>query len=229
MLMIFKAYKANSVDELVGMAFLYLKIGSSILFFFANSRLSVPYLITCLIIFLFLRQPTYSGPSNLLRVGSKESIFQILGVKSETDLILGSKAYDYLKKEKSLKKKKTNETKKEKDFSKMKQTLLIFNAPWSQTCVFTYSIWVTFANRFSTDNFKFVEVNTRRLEEVCHIFKVNPQDGNQLPTLVLLEDNKEVLRFPPIDYEKGTLSKVLSYKEKELVRYFDLDRRFMAT
>lgn len=46
---------------------------------------------------------------------------------------------------------------------------------------------------------------------------------------MLLEDKKEVLRFPPIDYEKGTLSKILNYKEKELVRYFELEKRFMAT
>ena len=44
-----------------------------------------------------------------------------------------------------------------------------------------------------------------------------------------MEDNKEVLRFPPIDYEKAKVSKVVTYKEKELIKYFDLDRRFLAT
>ena len=50
-----------------------------------------------------------------------------------------------------------------------------------------------------------------------------------MPTLVLLEDNIEYLRFPPVDYEKGTLGKVISFKEKELIKYFDLDKRFLAT
>ena len=58
---------------------------------------------------------------------------------------------------------------------------------------------------------------------------MNHRDGKQLPTLILMEDNKEFLRFPPIDYEKATMSKVITYKEKELIKYFDLDRRFLAT
>jgi len=50
-----------------------------------------------------------------------------------------------------------------------------------------------------------------------------------MPTLILLEDNVEYLRFPPVDYEKGTLGRVVTYKEKELIKYFDLDKRFLAT
>jgi hypothetical protein len=44
-----------------------------------------------------------------------------------------------------------------------------------------------------------------------------------------MEDNKELQRFPPVDYEKGTLGRVLNFKEKELIQYFDLEKRFMAT
>ena len=50
-----------------------------------------------------------------------------------------------------------------------------------------------------------------------------------MPTLVLMEENKEHLRFPPVDYDKGTLGRVLNFKEKELIKYFDLDKRFLAT
>lgn len=111
----------------------------------------------------------------------------------------------------------------------MTTTLLIFTANWCETCVFTYTIWVKFANRFSTSKMRIVEVDTQRNEKVARFFSVNHRDGKQLPTLILLEDNKEVLRFPPIDYEKGKMSKVVAYKEKELIKYFDLDRRFLAT
>ena len=44
-----------------------------------------------------------------------------------------------------------------------------------------------------------------------------------------MEENKEHLRFPPVDYDKGTLGRVLNFKEKELIKYFDLDKRFLAT
>jgi len=90
-------------------------------------------------------------------------------------------------------------------------------------------MWIKFANRFSTDKVKIVEIDTIRNNTLPSKFKVNASDGNQLPTLILLEDNKEYLRFPPMDYEKGTLGKVLNFKEKELIKYFDLDKRFLAT
>jgi len=32
-----------------------------------------------------------------------------------------------------------------------------------------------------------------------------------------------------MDYEKGTITRVMSYKDKELIKYFDLDKRFLAT
>ena len=50
-----------------------------------------------------------------------------------------------------------------------------------------------------------------------------------MPTLILMEENVEYLRFPPVDYEKGTMGKVITFKEKELIRYLDLDKRFLAT
>lgn len=53
--------------------------------------------------------------------------------------------------------------------------------------------------------------------------------GNQLPSLVLLEDGVENLRFPPIDEETGKVGRVINYKERELVKYFDLDTRCLAT
>ena len=67
------------------------------------------------------------------------------------------------------------------------------------------------------------------LQSVARYFKVNFEDGNQLPTMILLEDNVENLRSPPVDYEKGALPKVINWKEKELIKYFDMDKRYMAT
>lgn len=47
--------------------------------------------------------------------------------------------------------------------------------------------------------------------------------------MVLLEDGQEYLRFPPIDVASGKYGRVINYKEKELIKYFDLDNRFLAT
>lgn len=53
--------------------------------------------------------------------------------------------------------------------------------------------------------------------------------ANQLPSLILLEDNVEYLRFPPIDMATGKAGRVVNYKERELVKYFELEARYLAT
>ena len=37
------------------------------------------------------------------------------------------------------------------------------------------------------------------------------------------------MRFPPVDAETGKQGRVMNYKERELVKYFDLDNRFLST
>lgn len=51
---------------------------------------------------------------------------------------------------------------------------------------------------------------------------------SQLPCLILFEDGREVSRFPMQD-EKGRDAVSVNYKEKELIKYFDLDKRWLAT
>lgn len=53
--------------------------------------------------------------------------------------------------------------------------------------------------------------------------------AGHLPTLILLEDGIEYLRFPLNDLKTGKTAYVNEYNEKELIKYFDLDKRFLAT
>ena len=127
-------------------------------------------------------------------------------------------------------KKKGKKAKREsKSIQDVRSTMLVFSANWCDRCVYTHSMWVRFANRFSTDRFRFVEVDTTKFVEIARTFKVNARDGNQLPTVILLEDNVEKERFTPINYETGAVGRILAYKEKELIRHFDLEKRYMAT
>jgi hypothetical protein len=57
----------------------------------------------------------------------------------------------------------------------------------------------------------------------------NMTQSGQLPCLILFEDGKEKLRFPPLDTTTGQIGRVIDYKEKELIKYFDLDQRHLAT
>ena len=81
MLIIFKYIKANTTDELVAMCFLYLKMGSLILFYFAHQNYSIFFGVWCTLLFFFLRQPMYQGPSKLITALNKDNVYQdILGV-----------------------------------------------------------------------------------------------------------------------------------------------------
>ena len=111
----------------------------------------------------------------------------------------------------------------------MRTTVLVFTANWCETCLYTHSMWVSFSNRFSTEKVKFLELDTTKFSEVAKHFKVNPNDGNQLPSLVMLEDNIEALRFPPIDFDTLKVARTVGFKEKELIEYFDLQKRYLAT
>lgn len=73
-------------------------------------------------------------------------------------------------------------------------------------------------------------MDVTRFETLARAFKVNTRGtSGTLPSLILFENGNETLRFPPIDTKTGVYGKVVDYKEKELMRYFDLDKRYMAT
>ena len=68
---------------------------------------------------------------------------------SEESLIVGLKAEQHFAEEKK-KRRKGKIVKNEQIASNINNTLLIFTANWCETCVYTYSMWVKFANRFTT-------------------------------------------------------------------------------
>ena len=69
-----------------------------------------------------------------------------------------------------------------------------------------------------------------KFDKVTRSFAVSKSDmANQLPTLVLLEDGLEYRRFPPIDEETGKVGRVISYKEREIYKFLQLETRFLAS
>lgn len=77
---------------------------------------------------------------------------------------------------------------------------------------------------------RFGEVDIAELDNVARNYKVSMSGiSGRLPTLILFEDGVEYLRFPLIDLKTGQSAYVREYSEKELVKYFDLDKRFLAT
>ena len=108
--------------------------------------------------------------------------------------------------------------------------MLLFTASWADQCYYTYPLWVRFANRFTTKKVQFIECDAGRFEKLCQSLKISTSNvANQLPTLLLLQDNVEYLRFPPIDVSTGKAGRVVNYKERELIKYFELEPRYFSS
>ena len=85
------------------------------------------------------------------------------------------------------------------------------------------------ADKFSTSKVKFYEIDCTKFPELHKEFKIDINiASNQLPTIILLESEKEYLRFPPSDLGRSSFTKV-NYKFMELSKYFDLEQRFLST
>ena len=137
------------------------------------------YLALITILWLILAHPRYRGPTKMITFGSSDTFFDdILGYQEE-ELFVGLASQEYTKKKmKENKKLKGANKPKEKSFDQMQSTLLVFTASWCDTCVYTHSLWIKFANRFSTKKLKIVEVDSTRFNNICQVFKVNFKDGN---------------------------------------------------
>jgi thioredoxin-like negative regulator of GroEL len=60
-------------------------------------------------------------------------------------------------------------------------------------------LWYEYSNRYSTPQFTFLQVNVSNLPELAKRFKINVSGfTKQLPTVIILEDGEETVRFPPI-------------------------------
>lgn len=69
---------------------------------------------------------------------------------------------------------------------------------------------------------KFITVNVCKFPELAQSYNINNSGfSKQLPTVMIIEDGEEKLRFPPVDKD-NKVAKVAKYDYKILLRYFDL-------
>ena len=90
-------------------------------------------------------------------------------------------------------------------------------------------MWHKMANRYTTKKLHFYQVDCSMFPELAKDFKINLSvTAEQLPCLIMLENEKECLRFPPLDEKTGKSFRVVKYVERELIKYFDLDQRHLS-
>lgn len=73
-------------------------------------------------------------------------------------------------------------------------------------------------------------INLAKLPYLSECYRINTSGiSRQLPTLIMFEDGEEAGRFPPIDPVTRKIPKVLKYGKREILNYFDIEKRYLAT
>lgn len=191
-------------EHFLSYAFTYLKLAATFLFYLISIRFFCYYVIFELFILILEKLPVYSGHESMITKVESRQHFDCL--------IQGASA---------------NKT---RDFSKLKHYFVLFTSANSENCYFTYPMWSRMARRYTTEGLQFLEVDVHSFEGLCSELKINHRLVQQsLPTVIMFEDGREVLRFPFAPEDKNTASKQVHYKEKELIKLFDLEKRHLAT
>lgn len=97
-----------------------------------------------------------------------------------------------------------------------------FYTAWNPACVTFAPVFAQMSVECALDNLKFGKVDVGRYPEAAKKYQIN--DGslsNQLPTLILFREGKEVLRRPMFD-AKGKVLK-FSFSQENIKRAFDLN------
>lgn len=83
---------------------------------------------------------------------------------------------------------------------------------WSPPCIDFSNVFSELSNKYGLDNLKFGKVDLARSPDTATKYKINTSSlSKQLPTLILFQNGKEVMRRPSVN-EKGKLIPfVLSY------------------
>lgn len=86
-----KLFRSISWEEWIHNFFIYGKTASALLFVFQDYRLGIWYIIFCLMVWIFLRIPHYTGPSKMQEIFTEEDCNNIINdpqSKSKVKLIL---------------------------------------------------------------------------------------------------------------------------------------------
>lgn len=83
-------------------------------------------------------------------------------------------------------------------------------------------MWYAYSERYTTPSLRFLQVNVSRLPAIAKRYHINISGfTKQLPTVLIVENGRETVRFPPIK-EDNKVDRVIKLDYKILLKYFDL-------
>ena len=85
-------------------------------------------------------------------------------------------------------------------------------------------MWAKISIKYSTPCLNFIKIDVDLLPSLAERYKIsNSFFSSQLPVILLFKNGLEIYRFPGYD-SNGKTHAVRVYKEKEIIRLFDLEK-----
>ena len=186
--------------------FFYSKAGISFLTLIIDYKLSLWYMFLCIIVWLLFKPPRYNGPSNIIYIPNEQIFNQIV----MTD--------------KSINVRQTKSKEKPQNI-----WFVIFYSNFSDDCLYTEEIFAKLSIKYLTKSLNFAKIDVDLNEGLCKKLRINLTGMKiSLPYIILFINGQEKERFPGTD-RKGNLLKAKFYREKELVKIFELDDIYEKT
>ena len=192
------------------------------------------YGIVCVILFIVLRAPRYDGPTkvNTLDVSN----FQQTVIDGPRSRHLGSNvgndggANSGSVGGNNNKKRRKGRGKGDEAAVSGGAWLVEVTASWHTSSVLFAPMFAELSLRFSTEELSFgtIDVARRGNAEIAESFDIaTGARSKQLPSYILFENGKEVLRLPPIDKKTKEVVTTTTIRKEGLIQYFSLDRRLL--
>ncbi|TKS69399.1 Thioredoxin-related transmembrane protein 2-B [Collichthys lucidus] len=191
-----------TVEQHVGNIILFSKVANVILFFRLDIRMGLLYLTLCIVFLMTCKPPLYMGPEY---------------IKYFSD-----KTIDVSKSASSITKRD------ELDRDSRVTWIVEFFANWSPECQSFASVYADLSLKYNCAGLKFGKVDIGRYGEVSKRYKVSASPlSKQLPSLVLFQGGKEVMRRPQVDKKGRAVS--WGFTEENIIREFNLNELYQKS
>lgn len=103
--------------------------------------------------------------------------------------------------------------------------LIEFYAPWAPHCLHLEPVFAELSLQYGSEDLKFgiLDVSQWPLTAKQYQVSIRGDQGNQLPTLIMFKNGKEIGRIPHV-YEDGRVASGGTIRRRDIVTAFELDK-----
>ncbi|KAG8511255.1 Thioredoxin-related transmembrane protein 2 [Galemys pyrenaicus] len=242
-----KNRRSITVEQHIGNIFMFSKVANAILFFRLDIRMGLLYITLCIVFLMTCKPPLYLGPEYIKYFNDKTiDLCSLLTRRSSSTSEWKSRACGSLRLAEVGEGKLGRELycslslalclcdlahfffhvwQEELERDKRVTWIVEFFANWSNDCQSFAPIYADLSLKYNCTGLNFGKVDVGRYTDVSTRYKVSTSPlTKQLPTLILFQGGKEVMRRPQIDKKGRAVS--WTFSEENVIREFNLNELY---